>query len=271
MTVNLTVTKNATLPDSASKTDFHNMVDGATASGTVNFSDLTGSAAQSQVPKLTSSGNLVDTGALTTASAAAGDVLYHNGTIWTRLAKDEGKYLKSGASAVSWDTPSVAAVDGMVVQVVNTQTGASATGTTAIPIDDTIPQQTEGTEFMTLAITPKRATNKLRIDVVFNLAHVDSANRERDTSIALFQDSTANALAATWRRNVTFDATSSGVNSGAMLLTYYMTAGTTSATTFKVRGGDDSGATITFNGSGGSRVFGGVMISSITITEIKAS
>lgn len=39
-------------------------------------------------------------------SAAAGDILYFNGTNWVRLAKDVGKYLKSGASAVSWDTPS---------------------------------------------------------------------------------------------------------------------------------------------------------------------
>jgi len=107
MTVNLTVTKNATLPDSASKTDFHNMVDGATASGTVNFSDLTGSAAQSQVPKLTSSGNLVDTGALTTASAAAGDVMYNNGTNWVRLAKGAASKvlaMNSGATAPEWAT-----------------------------------------------------------------------------------------------------------------------------------------------------------------------
>lgn len=40
----------------------------------------------------------------TIASEAAGDVLYFNGTNWVRLAKDAGKFLKSGASAVSWDT-----------------------------------------------------------------------------------------------------------------------------------------------------------------------
>lgn len=40
---------------------------------------------------------------LTIASEAAGDILYFDGTNWVRLAKDAGKYLKSGASAVSWD------------------------------------------------------------------------------------------------------------------------------------------------------------------------
>lgn len=48
-------------------------------------------------------------------SAAAGDVIYFNGTNWVRLAKDPGKYLKSGASAVSWDTPSGAAHDALTL------------------------------------------------------------------------------------------------------------------------------------------------------------
>jgi hypothetical protein len=55
---------------------------------------------------------------------------------------------------------------GAVVQVVNAVTGSVSTGTTIIPADDTIPQITEGNEYMTLAVTPLSATNKLRIDVV---------------------------------------------------------------------------------------------------------
>lgn len=42
---------------------------------------------------------------LTITSQAAGDVLYFNGTNWVRLAKDVGKWLQSGASAVVWATP----------------------------------------------------------------------------------------------------------------------------------------------------------------------
>jgi len=52
----------------------------------------------------------VNTSALITTSQAAGDVIYNDGTNWVRLAKDAGKYLKSGASAVSWDVGFVAAV-----------------------------------------------------------------------------------------------------------------------------------------------------------------
>lgn len=42
---------------------------------------------------------------LTIAGEAAGDILYFDGSNWVILAKDQDKYLKSGASAVSWDDP----------------------------------------------------------------------------------------------------------------------------------------------------------------------
>jgi len=48
-----------------------------------------------------------------------------------------------------------------------------------------------------------------------------------------------------------------------------MTAGTTSATTFKVRAGFNVTNTVVFNGgSGPGRKMGGALASSITITEI---
>ncbi len=151
-------------------------------------------------------------------------------------------------------------VDGKIVQVVNTQTGAVATGTTAMPCDDTIPQITEGDEYMTLAITPTSATNKLRIDVVANVSHSAAAT----VTAALFQDATANALAA----QMHYFAQVAELFPFAF--TYYMAAGTTSATTFRVRVGATTGATTTFNGKSGGRYYGGVLMSSITITEIKA-
>lgn len=169
----------------------------------------------------------------------------------------------SGNVRVNWyvkvDGTAVVRAVGQPVQVVNTQTGSMTTGATTIPYDDTIPQITEGNEFMTLAITPTNASNKLRIDVVFNGSVANATNR---IIVALFQDSTANALA------VSMTELSATTMVGNVKFTHYMTAGTTSATTFRVRAGSSVG-TITFNGSGGASLFNGTLASSITITEIK--
>jgi hypothetical protein len=148
---------------------------------------------------------------------------------------------------------------GNVIQVVNYQTGAYASGTTPIPFDDTIPQNTEGTEFMILAITPTNASSKLLIEVTAFIANSTS----QWVNGALFQDSTANALAAI--TNFNSDATGGEV----MTFSHYMTAGTTSSTTFKFRAGCNVAATTYLNGQA-ARFLGGVMASSITIMEIAA-
>ena len=144
-----------------------------------------------------------------------------------------------------------------LLQTVSYQTGAVATGTTIIPWDDTIPQISEGTEFMTCAITPRSATSKLMIEVVAGGAVTVAAT----VIAALFQDATANALAAICSVQPT--ATAQGIVS----FRHTMTSGTTSATTFRVRIGPHTAGTYTFNGSG-TRVFGGVMASSIVIQEV---
>lgn len=149
---------------------------------------------------------------------------------------------------------------GAVLQVVNLQSGTYASTTTVIPVDDTIPQNTEGAEFFTLAITPTSATSKLLIQLVVQTAPTTAGW----ITVALFQDSTVNALAAA----SIYNATSTG---GSMIpLNYYMTAGTTSSTTFKMRYGPNSGVTAVINGSGATRQYGGVNITSMTITEIAA-
>jgi hypothetical protein len=148
---------------------------------------------------------------------------------------------------------------GSVVQVANTMVGTLATGTALIPVDDSIPQSTEGDQYMTLAITPTSATNKLCITVT---AIASSTATGDFITAALFQDSVANALAAAFERNDT-------AGGKTITFTHYMTAGTTSSTTFKVRVGSNASGTTTFNGNGGARRMGGVAASSITIQEIK--
>jgi hypothetical protein len=151
---------------------------------------------------------------------------------------------------------------GIPVQMVSQNFTSVATGTTTLPTDDTIPQNTEGTEFMTLAITPKSATNILVIEVTF-FGGISAANDR--LQCALFQDSTANALAGAGNFLETANTETT------VTFRHRMVAGTTSATTFKVRAGSNGAATTTFNGTAATRRFGAITKSSMVITEYKAS
>jgi hypothetical protein len=144
-----------------------------------------------------------------------------------------------------------------VVQVVNSTDGSLSTGTTAIPVDNTIPQITEGIECLSLAITPKNALNILKIEVTVQLSNSDAISSK---TVALFQDSTADAIASVGSDK------SGAAYRDVFSFVHYMVAGTTSATTFTVRGGA-TGGTTSFNGSNGNPYAGGTGSTSITITE----
>ena len=176
-----------------------------------------------------------------------------------RLAVGTDGYTLVADSSVSptglkWAAP---ASGGKLLQMVNTQTGTLATGSGNIEADNTIPQITEGNQYMSLAITPTSASSILLIDV-FAIA---AAGNDTIMSAALFQDSTANALASI-----------TGLIAGTdkiytFAFRHKMTAGTTSATTFKVRIGGNAGNT-TFNGRASGQLLGGSLASSITIMEV---
>lgn len=170
-----------------------------------------------------------------------------------------GQILTSnGAGALpTWQTG--ASTGKPIVQQVYTQTGTVATGTTAIPADNTIPQNTEGDQYMTLAITPTNASNLL---VIHAGVIVSNSNATQALVAALFQDSTANALVAAEMSQNTATLRS------RITLHYIMAAGTTSSTTFKIRAGGQTGATTTFNGTAGGQLYGGVYNSYIHIQEI---
>jgi len=140
-----------------------------------------------------------------------------------------------------------------VLQVVTASTGSLVTLSTALPYDDTIPQNTEGDEIITATITPKYATSLLEISFYAGMLYLGGAYG----GVALFQDSTANALAA----KVFFTQ-----HSPDTTMIYYMVSGTTSPTTFKIRGGKPSG-TGYCNGASGARKYGGACSTILKIVE----
>lgn len=147
---------------------------------------------------------------------------------------------------------------GDLVQSVRTDTGAVATGTTLIPHDDTVPQNTEGDQYMSRAITPFSTSNLLRISAQASLANSAGNNQ----TMALFQDAVASALTA----DHFFVSISNAF--GMLTMLWTILAATISSTTFKIRSGGTLAGTTTFNGQVGARTFGGILNSFMEVQEI---
>ena len=165
---------------------------------------------------------------------------------------------KSGIPLVAFTAATAPA--GTVLQVVNGTLSTAGNNAANIPNDTSIPQSNEGTEILTKAITPSNSSNLLHIIITVHLGNSGATNR---CIAALFQDSTANALA------VASEVCNSTSAVETMSFDYWMTAGTASATTFKLRVGGDSG-TGYWNQSSDGKTMGNVYQTTITITEIKA-
>lgn len=169
---------------------------------------------------------------------------------WFRLLTNE---LRGAVKASHIDTTTLTPI----VNWERADDGAVATGTTVIPNDNTIPQNTEGDEYITVSITPKSTTNKLIIESLTHISHTVDGR----SVAALFKDSDASAL-----------KTAIGVNGAAttikqLSISHEMVAGTTSTITFKIRAGGTVAGTTTFNGSSGTGKFNGTMNSYIKVTE----
>ncbi len=233
-----------------------------TFTGTVNFSGAFTHAGAITFSALTPAGYVKNSvaGLLSTGSIAAGDL--PTGIDALKIAdgsitNTEFQCLNGVASNIQDQITGMSS--GNIVQIVSTETGTYATGATQMVFDDTIPQITEGNEYMTLVITPTSLTNKLKIEVIWNgSSAVATASQHM---VALFQDATANALAAV----ADYGASVNQIYN--MKMTHVMTVNTIAATTFRVRAGNASAGATYFNGIGAVQRFNGVYASSIVITE----
>jgi hypothetical protein len=267
----LTVPSTATLAVPSSKA-FRLWVVGIDDGGTFRLGVVncaTNVAPSAQIFPL-SEAALVTTTAISTGSASAG-VFYTGTAVTTPAALRILGYIEwstSGITAGTWTTTNIIAnqLFGSGIptpghstgNIARNQTGTLSTGSTTIPNDNTIPQNTEGNQFMTQAITPISAANHLRIKAQ---AFISNNTNTRWTVTALFQDSGADALtAATFLINQVNDAQVTPIS-------YQMQAGTVSQTTFKVRCGGDAG-TVTFNGQVSTQIYNGVCNSFLEIEEL---
>jgi hypothetical protein len=144
-----------------------------------------------------------------------------------------------------------------VVQQVYSTVSSRVVCSNTIPRDNTIPQNTEGTEFLTATITPTSASNSLWIVAQVNINGGGGGRPQ----VAMFRDSTADAV------TVGCGAQTDTNSMATITLSYRESAGSTSATTFKLRGGDISG-NANVNGNNSGQLYGGASITSMTITEV---
>lgn len=148
---------------------------------------------------------------------------------------------------------------GSVIQTQYAEYLANSNLTVILPLDDTIPQNTEGTQVIQATITPMFTTSRILV----RFQGVISSSAVGTHSAALFRDAAAPALCATvvsvdvanYRRIISFE--------------YLDSPSSTSALTYKVRVGPSAAVTVRMNGSSVARDFGGVARTTLTLQEIK--
>lgn len=144
-----------------------------------------------------------------------------------------------------------------VLQQVRNVVATSSSTTASIPQDDTIPQITEGTEFINVSITPKSATSVLVIQFIASGTCTGNAY----VTTALFEAASTNAIQVDVLSNTGSDSWQT------WNLLHYVTSGTTSTQTYSIRMGVSAGQTLRINGYSGARYYGGAMKMELIITE----
>lgn len=131
----------------------------------------------------------------------------------------------------------------------------SATGTTQTPLDNTIPQVSEGDEYLTVDITAGSGANDMQFEIDLSVGH-SVANTV--VTASLHKDAGA-AIAA--------GCATPGATSSVARATFVHRQ-TAATGTYSVRAGGSAAGTTTVNGAGGSQLLGGVLNSTLKITEI---
>lgn len=154
------------------------------------------------------------------------------------------------------------AANGFIVDRVYAEytTYGSLSGTT--PFDDTIPQVGEGNEIVTASLTPKSATNRLRVRFVGCLTRASGAGA--NGVVAFFVNGGADAV----HSQPVYLPDNTGTQ--PVVAEFEYVPGATSAQAIAVRVGLGSGSIVT-NGISANRIGGGTARCTLVIEEIKAS
>ena len=208
--------------------------------------DATGNAAGSNITVTVSGGGLINGSASYVINLAYGTATFFStGAFWVVTDK-----IASSGGGGGYATG--------VRQIVSSLSGTVQTITNQIPADNTIPQNTEGTQIASVTITPQSATSFLRIDVCLSGFTVSASITP---VAAIFRDRAVGAFAGS------VDQINSGLT-GDMYFSAIVASGSTASTTFRLRFGPNAAATIYVNGYPGPTTYlGGVCQTGLIVTE----
>jgi len=181
------------------------------------------------------------------------DIRNNNGPIATEWPNFDDYYTRAEVDYIIASLPT----EGVLIQAKRVVTNTYASTTNIIPLDDTIPQISEGSNLVTRTITPTSSSNQLII--LFHM--LASASVSAFITAALFRDTNADAILA---QSHYMD---SPTGFAPIQFNYAYVPGSTNEITFRVRYGLNVAGTAYSNGRPSGRMFGGVARASLLVLE----
>lgn len=150
---------------------------------------------------------------------------------------------------------------GSIVDVQSAAYTSSSSFSSVIPTDGTIPQSGEGTQILSVSITPKKNTNKVL--AIFTCHGAINASPGYHLVAALFKNSDTDAIESRAGHSAQADFVTT------VSFNKVDSPASTSAQTYKVRVGPNASATGYVNGNSGGNLFGGVSTATLVLLEIQ--
>lgn len=150
---------------------------------------------------------------------------------------------------------------GDIVQESTDFSGAVATGTTVVALDDTVPDSADGDAYLTPAVITKHSqSNIVEVEFVANFASTVASD-----GFVGFVDSTSGGGAVLTQAGNIVATGDQIILSGKKRLVHDL-----QTVDFSLRAGSSAAGTTTFNGRASARLYGGTMGSYMTVREIQA-
>lgn len=143
-----------------------------------------------------------------------------------------------------------------LVQSIRTEVTAVATGNSIIPLDDTKPLNSEGTQFGSITVTPRAIGSTLEIE-----AGVSASLVAAGWCIAALHNGGSEAVQVDSR---------AGISAGGMVridLSHSQETTSLAPITFTLRVGSNGSNTVTIGGTSGVRLFGGTPFLTMKVKE----